>query len=117
MAIVEPIRNVEDIRKVESILSKQNLRNLVFFTIGTNCRLRISDILRLNVEDVKNKSFIQLTEKKTGKFKKFPINSKLKKLFATYTKGKSLDSPQFETKFGNRLARVAAYYIIRIACE
>ena len=117
MGTVEPIRNVEDIRKVENILAKQSLRNLVFFTIGTNCGLRISDILKLNVGNVKNRNFIQLTEKKTGKFKKFPINSKLKELFAIYTKGKRLDLPLFETKFGNRLARVAAYYIIRTACE
>lgn len=39
---------------------------------------RISDILRLNVADVKNKTHIQITETKTGKFKKFLINSKLK---------------------------------------
>ncbi len=117
MTCVEPIRKVEDIRKVENILKKQSMRNLLFFTIGTNCGLRISDILALNVRDVKNKNFIQITEKKTGKFKKFPINSKLKPLLAEYTKGKDLDSPLFETKFGNRLERVAAYYIIRNACE
>lgn len=117
MGTVEPIRKVEDIRKIEKILKKQSLRNLVFFTIGTNCGLRISDILKLNVKDVKNKQFIQLTEKKTGKFKKFPINYKLKELFEKYTRGKDLDSPLFETKFGNRLDRVAAYYIIRKACE
>ena len=117
MTCVEPIRKIEDIRKVENILKNQSLRNLLFFTIGTNCGLIISDILALNVSDVKNKNFIQITEKKTGKFKKFPINSKLKPLFAKYTKGKNLDSPLFETKFGNRLERVAAYYIIRNACE
>ncbi len=117
MTCVEPIRKIEDIRKVESILKNQSLRNLLFFTIGTNCGLRISDILALNVSDVKNKNFIQITEKKTGKFKKFPINSKLKPLFAKYTKGKNLNSPLFETKFGNRLERVAAYYIIRNACK
>lgn len=117
MTCVEPIRKIEDIRKVENILKNQSLRNLLFFTIGTNCGLRISDILALNVSDVKNKNFIQITEKKTGKFKKFPINSKLKPLFAKYTKGKNLDSPLFETKFGNRLERVTAYYIIRNACE
>ncbi len=117
MSIVEPIRNVKDIKKVEEILEKQSLRNLLFFTIGTNCGLRISDILALNVKDVKNKNFIQIVEKKTGKFKKFPINSKLKPMFEEYTKDKDLNSPLFITKFGNRLARVAAYYIIRNACE
>ena len=55
-----------NIKKIERILSK-NKRNLLFFTMGTNCGLRISDILSLNVGDVKNKNYIQLIEKKTGK--------------------------------------------------
>ena len=77
MGTVEPIRNLEDLKKIEKILSK-NKRNLLFFTIGTNCGLRISDILALNVGDVKNRNYIQIIEKKTGKFKKIPINTKLK---------------------------------------
>ena len=115
MTTVEPIRNIEDIKKIERILSK-NKRNLLFFTMGTNCGLRISDILGLNVKDVKGKSYIQIVEKKTGKFKKFPINSKLKPMFEDYTKGKRSDEPLFVTIFGNRLERVAAYYIERDAC-
>ncbi len=116
MSTVEPLRNKEDIRKVEKILSK-NKRNLLFFTIGTNCGLRISDILALNVGDVKNKTYIQIIEKKTGKFKRFPINAKLKPMLDEFTKGRSPDEPLFVTIFGNRLERVAAYYIVRYACE
>lgn len=116
MATVEPIRNLRDLRRVESILSK-NPRDLLFFTVGTNCGLRISDILSLNVEDVRGKNYIQLTEKKTGKFKKFPINSKLKPMFEEFTKGRQGDEPLFMTKFQNRLGRVTAYYTIRNACE
>ena len=44
MSTVEPIRKREDIKKVESILGGQSIRNLVLFTLGTNCGLRISDI-------------------------------------------------------------------------
>ena len=73
---VEPIRNKNDLKRVERILAK-NPRDLLMFTIGTNCGLRISDILALNVGDVRGKNYIQLTEKKTGKFKKFPVNAKL----------------------------------------
>lgn len=116
MTTVEPIRKKTDIKKVEDVLSK-NKRDLLLFTVGTNCGLRISDILALNVRDVKNKNFIQITEKKTGKFKKFPINSKLKPMFEEYTKGKDLDDPLFMTKFKNRLGRVTAYYTIRTACK
>ena len=80
MTTVEPIRNKKDIEKVEKYLAKQSKRDLLLFNIGTNCGLRISDILRLNVGDVRNKAYIQIVEKKTGKFKKFPINAKLKPL-------------------------------------
>lgn len=116
MASVEPIRNLNDLKKVEQILSK-NKRDLLLFTTGTNCGLRISDILALNVEDVRGKSYIQLVEQKTGKFKKFPINSKLKPMFEEFTEGRRDDEPLFMTKFKNRLGRVTAYYTIRLACE
>ena len=117
MTTVEPIRKIEDIRKLERFLAKQSQRNLLFFTIGTNCGLRISDILRLNVGDVKGKNYIQIIEKKTGKFKKFPINSKLKPMFEEFTRGRNEEEPLFVTIFGNRLERVAAYYILREACQ
>lgn len=116
MSKVEPIRSKSDLRKIEQILSK-NPRDLLMFTIGTNCGLRISDILALNVGDVRGKNYIQIVEKKTGKFKKFPINAKLKPMFEEYTKGKSADEPLFVTKFQNRLGRVTAYFTIRAACE
>ena len=53
MTTVEPIRKIKDIKKIEKLLETQNKRNLLLFTLGINCGLRISDILRLNVNDVK----------------------------------------------------------------
>lgn len=117
MGTVEPIRKLSQIRKIEKILKNQNMRNLVLFTLGINCGLRISDILSLNVGDVKNKNFIQLIEKKTKKFKKIPINSKLKPMLNQFTKGKNLDEPLFLTIFKNRMERVGAYYIINDVCK
>ena len=57
MNIVEPIRKKTDLKKIEKILKKNGLRDLLIFTIGTNCGLRISDILNLNVGDVRNKTY------------------------------------------------------------
>ena len=116
MATVEPIRKLEDLKKIEKILSK-NKRDLLFFTIGTNCGLRISDILALDVGDVKGKNYIQIIEKKTKKFKKFPINAKLKPMLEEFTKNRKTKEPLFITKFKNRLERVAAYKIINKACK
>lgn len=117
MGTVEPIREIKDIRNVENILRKKNSRDLLLFTVGTNSGLRISDILKLNVGDVRNKEYITLREQKTGKFKRFPINRKLKPMFENYIKGKSSDSPLFTTIFQNRLDRSNAYRIIKGACE
>ncbi len=117
MSTVEPIRNKNDIKKVEKILAKQSFRNLALFVMGTNCGLRISDILKLNVGDVKNKNYIQITEKKTGKFKKFPINTKLKPMIEKFTIGRKNDEPLFLSAWGHRLDRVTSYCIIRNACK
>lgn len=116
MSTVEPIRNLEDLRKVENVLAR-NPRDLLLFTIGTNCGLRISNILALNVSDVKGCNYIQITEKKTGKFKKFPINAKLKPMLYEFTKRRKPKEPLFVTKSKNRLERVAAYKIINRACK
>ena len=55
MNIVEPIRSKFDLERIETALEKQNLRDLLFFVMGTNSGLRISDILSLNVGDVRDK--------------------------------------------------------------
>lgn len=116
MSTVEPIRKLSDLKKIETIL-EQNRRNLLIFIMGINCGLRISDILALDVKDVRGKKFVQITEKKTGKFKKFPINSKLKPMLEEYTKGKNPDEPLFKTVFENRLDRFAAYHMIKNVCK
>ena len=90
MTTVEPIRNIKSLRKLEAYLLKHSARDLLMFTIGTNCGLRISDIVALNVGDVRNKSHIQIIEKKTGKFKKFPVNTKLKPMFKLNELGASV---------------------------
>ena len=117
LTTVEPIRNKSDIKKVENILANQSKRDLLLFEIGINCGLRISDILRLNVGDVRNRTHIQITEQKTGKFKKFPINSKLKPMIDDFIKGRRNTEPLFLSVWNHRLDRTTSYYIIRQACE
>ncbi len=117
MTTVEPIKNKNDIYKVEKLLLKQSKRDLLLFTIGINCGLRITDLLSLNVEDVRNRTHIKITEKKTTKFKQFPINSKLKPMIDDFIKGRKLNEPLFLSHWGHRLDRTTAYYTIRNACQ
>ena len=78
--LVEPIKNKKDIEAIEEYLAKNSKRNQLIWAIGTNTGLRISDILALNVEDVRNKQYVEIIEKKTKKYKRFPLNQKLQKL-------------------------------------
>ena len=71
MNIVQPIRNREDIEKMKAVL-KRKKRDFVLFIFGINCGLRISDILKLDVGDVKGRDFVEIKEKKTKKNKRFP---------------------------------------------
>ena len=92
---VEPIRDKSQIKQVEEYLKNKSSRNRLLFVLGTNSGLRISDILSLNVSDVRHKTHIEINEQKTGKFKKFPINDKLKKLIQEFIKDKEGDAPLF----------------------
>ena len=116
MCTVEPIRQIKDIRKVMEILRTQSFRNLLIFTIGVNCGLRISDILALDVRDVRNKDYIELYERKTGKYKKIPINPKLRYMIQKYTMRRRASSPLFVSKRNRRLDRIMAWRIIKDAC-
>lgn len=114
--VVEPIRDKKKIKLVEDYLAKKGVRDRVLFCLGINSGLRVSDILSLNVEDVREKTHIELCEKKTGKVKKFPINKKLESLLKTYILGKADSAPLFESQKRNRLDRSQVYRFLNEAC-
>ena len=79
MNVVDPIKSLDDIRKIKEYLSKKP-RNILLFSFGINSGLRISDILALNAGDVMGKEYIEIREQKTSKRKVFPINDRLRRL-------------------------------------
>lgn len=117
MSTVEPIRELGKIKQIEKILLNQSPRNRLIFAIGINCGLRISDILNLNVSDVKNKSYIIVREKKTGKYRKIPLNTKLRDMVGKYIENLNSDEPLFKSKYNNRLERTYIYKVLNEACK
>ncbi len=122
--IVEPIKNKKDLERIECYLEKQSKRNRLIFVFGINTGLRVSDILGLNVEDVEGKSYVEIREKKTGKYKRFPLNSKLKALIKEYlaverSKKYSLSETEslFIGKKHYRLDRSQVYRFLNDACK
>lgn len=65
MEFVEPIRDKRKIEVVKVILKKNDFRDYMLFLMGINSGLRISDILKLKVSDVRGKQYIEVKEQKT----------------------------------------------------
>jgi len=113
MKVVQPIRDLKKIEEIKSILKHESYRNYFLFVMGINTGLRISDLLTLKVKDVKNKTHIVITEKKTNNSKRFLINDALRQEIESYTQGMKEDEYLFQSERGNKpIQRVQAYKII-----
>ena len=114
---VEPIRSRVKIRLVEQYLAQTSIRDKLIFDLGINSGLRVSDILGLDVKDVKNKTHVEIKEKKTGKYKRFPLNRKMTKLLKEYTRECEIEDPLFMSIRNKRLDRSQVYRKINEACR
>lgn len=115
MNFVEPIRDPIVLENMCDYLEKTNERNLVLFQMGLYTGLRISDILKLRVRDVKNRKYITLKEKKTGKNKMIEINPVLKRTLNHYCSDKDDKEFLIKSRQGKNspLKRAQAYNIIK----
>ena len=89
MKKVEPIRELDDIERMKDFLKSKNERNYVLIMCGLYSGMRISDIIPLQVKQVTGDR-IEVTEKKTGKVKRFAINPELRKALSHYIKTNDL---------------------------
>ena len=117
MQFVEPIRSKNDLKKIKKALKTSNRRDYLLLLLGINTGLRVSDILALDIKDVKERDFVILKEKKTRKIKQIFLNRKLKKAIRKFVRDCDESKPLFLTKFGNRMDRIQAYRIIKNVCK
>ena len=119
MKYVQPIRDKNKIEEIKSILKENGTRDLLLFTMGINTGLRISDLLRLKVIDVRGKSHVEIKEQKTGKIKRFPLLGNLQSMIDEYIRGKSDCDYLFKSRNGENkpITRVMAYMIINEAAQ
>ena len=126
MKKVEPIRELDDIERMKNFLKSKSERNYVLIMCGLYSGMRISDIIPLQVKHVTSDR-IEVTEKKTGKVKRFAINPELRKALNHYIKTNELQGYDylFPSKKKVRtdgvrithIGRVAAYQILKQAAE
>ncbi|OPG98974.1 site-specific integrase [Chryseobacterium mucoviscidosis] len=87
MKFVQPIRNTRKLQQLKELLMDKNERDYVLLMVGINTGLRISDILPLQVGDVRG-LYIEIIEKKTKKHKRIKINRALREVLDHYIRGK-----------------------------
>ena len=83
---VEAIRDLKDITKIKKRLNN-NPRDLLLFTLGINNGLRIGDLLKIKVGDVKDLrpgETLQIIEQKTGKKNVLMVNKEVRKALVLY---------------------------------
>lgn len=113
---VEPIRDMEMVLDIAEYLKQNSERNHLLFMFGIYSGLRVSDILMFRVRDVRDKKYVYIREKKTGKEKRFLLNKELKKIIKGYVKGKDDYEYLFESPRGHKpISRQQAYNIINQA--
>ena len=112
---VQPIRDLGKIEEIKMRLNEKSDRDFLLFFFGINTGLRISDMLKLRVSDVRNKVHIELVEQKTGKNKRFKINPKLREYLEQYTMDKEDDEFLFKSREGHNrpITRIQAYNILK----
>jgi len=73
---VQPIRNKEQLEDMKWALKKFcSERDYIMFLIGINTGLRVSDLLRLKVSDVRRKKKVIVKEGKTKKIRKINLTN------------------------------------------
>lgn len=124
MNTVQPIRDREKLEDLKEELKKNGTRDYMLFYTGINSGMRVSDIVKLTREDVKNsdgsmKQHITVSEKKTGKQKRFPLCNGLLVEMERYTKNMKEGEYLFKSRKGeNRpITTVQAYRIISEAAK
>jgi len=120
MIDVQPLRTSKEILDMIEVLnlSKNNAeRNVLLFKVGISTGLRIGDIVKLKVFDVKGKSSFKIREGKTKKERTVHLNAIMPEI-ADYTEGLNIEDYLFASRKGDsHISTIQAYRILTDGAE
>lgn len=119
MKLVEPIRDPGKVQELEQALERmqdqRGRRMYLMLMVGIYLGLRISDMLKLRVNDLRGQHVLVLKEQKTSKNAQLPIPNKLKRVCRERLAGLPGDAFIFESRQLDRygapkaISRMTAY--------
>lgn len=127
MNVVEPIRDTDMVQKWYRVAREHDSRRRggetcweLLLALGFGTSLRISDMVRLKVKDIRGRDYVEIKAQKTGKRHKIRINYQMKLELARLLRGRDDDEYVLQsvkrdvrTHGSKAISRQAAYDIIQ----
>ena len=117
---IEPIRDIGTLDDISRWLKGIGERYWLLFELCVNAGLRMSEALRLRVEDVAGRDCVVIFEQKKKRIRMVPLNSRLRGVVSDFVpKDANRDAYLFRAQGGeNRpMTQTHALKIIQEACE
>ena len=113
VGISSPIKNIEEINLIKDLYKRKNqLGDLLMFTLAINKGIDLIDLLNLKVKDVKDKLYLSI-----GKDKSVPLNDEILELIKEVTKGRKANDYLFLNSNRQKLHRVSVFYAFKNICS
>lgn len=124
---VQPLRTAEEIEEMKLAIKRGNKgipkrpdlaeRDVLLFLMGINTGLRVSDLIKLKVSDVREKDIFYILEGKTKKKRAINI-SMLRGEINRYIEGKNDEQYLFKSQKGNKhITTTQVYRILNDAAD
>lgn len=113
---VQPIRDLNKLNDMKEFLLSRNERDYLLFVLGINSGLRVSDLLKLTVEEVKT-GVVVIREQKTQKVKQFALSDTCKQAIDTYLKNTGITSGTLFPSRKDSKTPITARHVWRILKE
>ena len=98
---MQPIRQKTMISDIKTwLLEEKDEKYSFLFTLGCNTGLRVSDLLKLKVKDVRGKSVLRVISEKTDNELGVPMNPYIRSEIAKYTKSMNDEDFLFRSREG-----------------
>ncbi|MFD1737629.1 tyrosine-type recombinase/integrase [Bacillus salitolerans] len=120
MEYVDPIKDIKKINEIKKLLQAQSQRDYLLFVLGINTGLRITDLLKIKIEDIWDGKHIQDFYYSEENDCDYFLNSKVKVAIKDYLSQYPLskESFLFKSKKNNQpITRQQAYRIINNAAS
>lgn len=101
-----PIKNIQEINCIKDLYRQKNqISELLMFTLAINTGIDLINLLNLRVKDIKNKKYLCIEKNKS-----IPLNEEILKLIDEVIKDKKNNEYLFSNANGNKRHRTTVFY-------